>query len=105
MDAAGLEAVNGLKQLAQRASQTVEPGDAQATPGSGVVDELGEAGAVEALSGDDVGKHPDRTGLDEAGALSLGGSGRWWRRGRTVILGTNLPMTPMVGRRALPSVD
>ena len=40
VDAASLEAVDGLEMLAQRASQTVEPGDAQAVTGSGVVDEL-----------------------------------------------------------------
>ena len=33
VDAAGLEAVDGFEQLAQRASQTVEPGDAQAVAG------------------------------------------------------------------------
>ena len=35
MDAAGLEAVDGFEQLAQRASQTVEPGDARAVASDG----------------------------------------------------------------------
>ena len=46
VDAAVLEAVDRFEQLLERASQAVEPGDAQAVTGSGVVDELGEAGAV-----------------------------------------------------------
>ena len=44
IDAPGLEGVNGFEQLAQRQPQAVEPGDAQAIPGPGVVDELGQAG-------------------------------------------------------------
>ena len=56
VNTAGLEAVNGFEQLSQRASQTVEPGDAQAVTGSGVVDELGQTGTVRALPGGDVGE-------------------------------------------------
>ena len=51
VDAAGVEAADRFEQLLERASQTVEPGDAQAVTGSGVVDELGEPGALRALSG------------------------------------------------------
>ena len=65
-----LEVVNGFEQLAQRASQTVEAGDAQAVPGSGVIDELGEAGAIRALPGGDVGEDTDGAGFEQA--VSLG---------------------------------
>ena len=71
VDAASLQAVDGLEQLAQRASQTVEPGDAQAVTRSGVVDELGETGAVRALSGGDVGEQTDGACFEQA--VSLGG--------------------------------
>ena len=39
VNVASLEVVNGFEQLSQRASQTVEPGDAQAVIGSGMVNE------------------------------------------------------------------
>ena len=71
VDAAGLEAVNGFEQLAQRASQTVEPGDAQAVTGSGVVDELGQTGAVRALSGGDVGEDADGARFEQAVSLGV----------------------------------
>ena len=47
VDAAGLEPVDGFEQLSERASQTVEPGDAQSVAGSGVLDELGSSSTVE----------------------------------------------------------
>ena len=72
VDASNPEGVNGFEQLAQRPPQAVESGDAQAIPGPGVVDELGQAGPVEALSRDGVGEHPDGAGLDEAGSLGIG---------------------------------
>ena len=50
VDAAGLEAVDSLEQLPERAPQAVEASDAQAVAGSGMVDELGETGASRALS-------------------------------------------------------
>ena len=59
MDTAGLEAVDGFEQLAQRASQTVEPGDAQSVAGSSVLNEFGETGAVRALSGGDISEQTD----------------------------------------------
>ena len=71
VDAAGLEAVDGFEQLAQRASQTVEPGDAQAVAGSSVLNELGKTGAVRALSGGDIGEQTDGTCFEQA--VSLGG--------------------------------
>ena len=71
VDTSGLEVVDGLEQLPERAAQTVEASDAQAVSGPGVVDELGEPGTLETLSGDDVGEHPDRAGLDEACVLRL----------------------------------
>ena len=46
VDATGLELVDGLEQLPERASHTVEVSDAQAVSGPGVVDALGEPGAV-----------------------------------------------------------
>ena len=64
MDASVLEGVNGFKQLAQRPSQAVEPSDAEAIHGPGVIHELGEAGALELFSGDDVGEHPERADFD-----------------------------------------
>ena len=36
-----------------------------------MIDELGEAGAVEALTRDDVGEDANGTGLDETGALGV----------------------------------
>ena len=71
VNTAGLELVDGLEQLPERAPQAVEASDAQAVAGPGVVDELGEPGAIKTLSGDDVGEHPDRAGLDEARVLRL----------------------------------
>ena len=50
VDPTRLEVVNGFEQLAQRASQPVEPGHAQAVSRSGVVDQLREAGPIRALS-------------------------------------------------------
>ena len=71
VDAAGLELVDRLEQLAQRSPQTVEASNAQAISGPGMVDELGESGAVKTPSGDDVGEYPGRAGLDEARVLGL----------------------------------
>ena len=55
----------------QRASQTVEPGDAQAVTGSSVVDELGEPGTIRALSGGDVGEDTNRAGFKQAVSLGV----------------------------------
>ena len=51
--------------------QPVEPGDAEPIPGPGMVDELGEAGALESFSGHDVDEHPDGAGFDEPDSLAL----------------------------------
>ena len=66
VDAAGLEAVDDFEKFSERASQTVEPGDAQSVAGSSVVDELGKTGAVRALSGGDVGEETDGACLEQA---------------------------------------
>ena len=71
VDAVGFEAVDGFEQLPERTSEPVEANDAQAVTGSGVIDELGEAGALEALARDDVGEDADGAGLDEPGALGV----------------------------------
>ena len=67
MDATGLEVGNDLEEFLERAP---EPGDAQAIPGSGLVDEFGESGAVGALSGGDVGEYAEDAGFEQAIALS-----------------------------------
>ena len=59
VDAAGLDVGDDYEEFAQGASESVEAGHAQPVSGSGVVDELGEPGAVRALSGGDVGEDTD----------------------------------------------
>ena len=71
VDALGLEGVDGLEEFTQRAAEPVEADDAEAIARSGVVDELGEPGAVRARSGGDVGEHADCAGLGQAVALSV----------------------------------
>ena len=71
VDVLGLEGVDGLEEFTQRAAESVEAGDAEAIAWSGMVDELGEPGAVRARSGGDVGEHADRAGLGQAVALSV----------------------------------
>ena len=66
MNGAGLEAIDDFEKLSERASQTVEPGDAQAVARSSVLDELGKTGAVRALSGGDVGEETDGACLEQA---------------------------------------
>ena len=51
--------------------EPVEANDAQAVTGSGVIDEFGEAGAIEAFARDDVGEDANGAGLDETGALGV----------------------------------
>ena len=71
VDAAGLETVDGFEQLPERAAESVEADDAQPVTGSGVLDELGQAGALEPLAGDDVSEDADGAGLDEADMLGV----------------------------------
>ena len=66
MNGAGLEAIDDFEKLSERASQTVEPGDAQAVARSSVLDELGKTGAVRTLSGGDVGEETDGACLEQA---------------------------------------
>ena len=73
MNAPPFQIVDGLEQLTERASETIEAGDAESIAGSGVVDEPRESGALERLPRDDVGEHADGAGLDEA--LLLRGDG------------------------------
>ena len=62
-----LEVVDRLEQLPQRAAESIEPGDAQAVAGAGVVDEIGEAGMIEAPAGYDVGEDADGAGFPGGG--------------------------------------
>ena len=71
VDALGLEGVDGLEEFTQRAAESVKASDAEAVARSGMVDELGEPGAVRARSGGDVGEHTDRAGLGQAVELSI----------------------------------
>ena len=50
VDAAGLEAVDDFEKLSERASQAVEPGDAQAVARSSVLDEFGKTRACSSTS-------------------------------------------------------
>ena len=72
MDAAGLEIVDGFEQFPERASEPVEANDAVAVTGSGVIDELGQGRAVEALTRDDVGEDANGARLNEPVALGVG---------------------------------
>ena len=71
MDALGLEGVDGLEEFTQRAAEPVEADDAEAIARSGLVNKLGEPGAVRARSRGDVGEHADRPGLGQTVALSV----------------------------------
>ena len=55
----------GVEVLLERTAEAVEAGDTQAVARAGVIDEFGEAGAVEALSGHDVGEDTDGARLSE----------------------------------------
>ena len=72
VDAKCVELVHGLEQLLERTAEAVEVGDTQGVARAGVIDEFGEAGSVEALSGHDVGEDTD--------GARLGRRSRWaWR--------------------------
>ena len=72
VDAAGLEIVDGFEQFPERASEPVEANDAEAVTGSGVIDELGQGRAVEALTRDDVGEDANGARLNEPVARASG---------------------------------
>ena len=63
VDAAGLETVDGFEQFPECASQSVEPGDALSVAGSGVLDEMGDSGAVRVIPRSDIGEDADGAGL------------------------------------------
>ena len=69
VDPTRLEVVSGFEQLAQRASQPVEPDHAQAVSRSGVVDQLREAGPIRALSRCDVGEDTQRARFEQTVSL------------------------------------
>ena len=68
----GLEVGDSLEKFAQGAPESVEAGDTQAVSGPGVVEELGEPGALGAFSRGDIGEDANGAGLEQAVALGFG---------------------------------